>query len=304
MHTERLSKYISADKLFVDPVDLERDRQRDPEERKNHLIKLYGPRGGLWRDDLAGAISVKERQDNKFAIKDGAGRWWAVMNLLRQPRKELLCVVLNGTGDLEAFKSLNSGVHIPKGKMFMARGNDPKNTYEHRICNVLRQHDLTTVPGRGWRTVSINSVCFAYDLGVLYSTLTLAKRYWCEKTTLKGKIKYRRMDGYLLAGLAAFIFLYQKKREFDPNRLDHILGKIPLEETIDEARMFLPPKKEHARQWAVAICKTLVRQYNRGTRKTAKMNSDDIGKLQERVANHQNYSTIHRDVWEMRQVVR
>lgn len=302
--THRIAKYIKAEKLFVDPNDLELDNQRSPEERKEHLIKLYGPRGGLWKDELAGAITVKERPNGMYAIKDGGGRWWAVMNLLKEPKKELLCVLTERISDLEAFRALNAGVHIPNGKLFMAKGNDPKNRYENRVCNVLKENDYTTVPGRRYRTVSVKSVCFAYDLGVLNKTLSLAKEYWGTKVSKTGKKKHIRVDGYAIAALAGFLFTYNKNPDFSLDRLEHVLMRTPLEELLEGAKDRMPPRKEHARQWAVALCKELVHRYNLGTSKYPKIKMDEITKLQEKVMKHENYVPIHRDVWEMRKVVK
>lgn len=301
--THKIAKYIKAEKLFVDPNDLALDNQRSPEERSAHLIKLYGARGQHWRDELAGAITVKERKDGRYAIKDGGGRWWAVMNLLKEPRKELLCVVTDEVGDLEAFQRLNAGVHVPTGKIFMARGNDPKNRYEHRVCNVLKDLDYTTVPSRLHRTVGVKAVCFAYDLGVLNTTLSLAKKYWGSYSGRKGVIKYRRIDGYAIAALAGFLFIYSKKREFDRERFEHVLSKVPFDELLEGAKVRLPPRKEHARQWAVALCKELVYRYNLGLSKSPRLEMSEIARLQEKTMDHENH-LAHRDVWEMRNIVK
>lgn len=302
--TRKIAKYIRAEKLFVDPRDLELDNQRSPEERKEHLIKIYGARGQFWKDELASAITVKERPNGMYAIKDGGGRWWAVMNLLKDPKKELLCVITEKMNDLEAFTALNAGVHVPQGKIFMAKGNDPKNRYEHRVCNVLKDNDYTTVPGRAYRTVSVKSTCFAYDLGVLGKTLALAKEYWGTKVGMGGKKKHIRVDGYAIAALAGFLFLYGKLPEFSMERLEHVLLRVPFADLLEGARDRLPPRKEHARQWAVALCKELVHRYNLGLSKQPKIRMDEISKLQERVMKHENYNKIHEDVWEMRKVVR
>lgn len=300
----KIAKYIKAEKLFVDPHDLELDSQRSPEERKEHLTKLYGTKGQYWKDELAGAITVKERPNGMYAIKDGGGRWWAVMNLLKEPKKELLCVVTEDISDLEAFLALNAGVHISGGKVFMARGNNPKNRYEHRVCNVLKENDYTTVPGRKYRTVSVKAACFAYDLGVLNTTLALAKEYWGTKVSKAGKKKHIRVDGYAIAALAAFLFIYKKLPDFSLDRLEHVLMRVPFIELLEGAKDRLPPRKEHARQWAVALCKELVHRYNLGLAKLPKIRMDDITKLQEKLMKHENYVPIHRDVWEMRKVVK
>ncbi|HEY6021094.1 MAG TPA: hypothetical protein VIY48_14660, partial [Candidatus Paceibacterota bacterium] len=89
--TDKVAKFIPAEKLFIDPTDLEAETQRAPEERKEHLIKMYGARGQLWKDELAGAITVKERGHGMFSILDGGGRWWSVVNLLKDPKRKLLC---------------------------------------------------------------------------------------------------------------------------------------------------------------------------------------------------------------------
>lgn len=303
-NTRKIAKYLPAEKLFVDPDDLERDTQRSPEERKEHLIKLYGTRGQLWKDELAGAITVKERKNGLYAIKDGAGRWWAVMNLLKEPKKELLCVITEKTGDLEAFRALNAGVHISTGKIFMAKGNDPKNRYEHRVCTVLKENDYTTVPGRKYRTISVKAACFAYDLGFLNSTLALAKEYWGTRTSKAGKKTHVRVDGYAIAALAAFLFTYKRLPDFSLERLEHVLIRVPFTELLEGARDRLPPRKEHARQWAVALCKELVARYNLGLAKQPRLKMDDISKLQEKVMKHENYVSVHRDVWEMRKVIK
>lgn len=301
----KVGDYIKAEKLFIDPNDLQLDNQRSPEERKEHLTKLFGARGQYWKDDLAEAITVAERPNGMYAIKNGGGRWWAVMNLLKEPKKELLCVVMTEKiSDLEAFRALNAGMHVPNGKIFMAKGNDPKNRYEHRVCNVLKENDYTTVPGRQYRTVSVKAVCFAYDLGVLNKTLALAKEYWGTKVSKLGKKKHIRVDGYAIAALAAFLFTYNKNPAFSLNRLEHVLMRVPFDELLDGAKDRLPPRKEHARQWAVALCKELVHRYNLGLSKQPKIRMDDISKLQEKIMTHENYAAVHKDVWETRKIIK
>lgn len=302
--THKTAKFIAAEKLFVDPADLALDNQRHPEERKDSLVKLFGSRGQHWRDELAGAITVKERPNGLYAIKDGGGRWWAVMNLLREPRKELLCVIVpSKTNDLEAFSALNAGKHVAKGQLFMAKGNDPKNKYEHRVCTVLKDHEFTTVPARKWRTISTKAVCFSYDLGNLNTTLTIIKERWSIRLTKTGKKIHDRVDGYVIVGLSAFIFLYGNKPGFD-DRLNLILGRNSLKEILEGARELLPARKEHARQWGVAVCRQLIHLYNHGTSKVPKVNPEDILKIQKFSVKHENHVHIHRDVWEFRKVVK
>lgn len=302
--THKIAHYIKASKLFIDPNDLELDTQRHPEHRKKHLTDLFGAKGQLWKDELAGALTVKERPNGMYAIKDGGGRWWAVMNLLKEPNKELLCVVVETVSDLEAFRSLNAGVKVPDGKIFMAKSHDPKNTYEHRVGNVLRANNFTTVPGSTHKTVKVNHVCFSYDLGNLNTVLSIAKRYWGTKESKTGKVKHYRIEGSGIAGLAGFLFTYGKHKDFDMDRLEHVLARTSFAEIKEGARDFIPGHKEHQRQFGHAMAKELVRRYNLGLSKTPKLKMSDLIKVQEKLMNHKNYSSIHSAVWEMRPIMK
>lgn len=302
--TNKTARYIKAENLFIDPDDLERDTQRHPELRKTHLTNLYGARGQLWKDELAGALTVKPRNGKMFAIKDGGGRWWAVMNLLKDPKKELLCVVAERVNDLEAFSALNAGVKVPDGKIFMAKSHDPKNVYEHRVGNVLRDNDFTTVSGCGHRSLKVNHVCFAYDLGNLNTVLSMAKRFWGTKESKTGKIKRSRLQGSGIAGLSGFLFAYSKHPDLNMQRLEHVLANTSFEDLKSGARDFIPGHKEHQRQWGHAMAKELVRRYNLGLSKTPKLKMNELIKVQEKLMNHKNYSSIHSAVWEMRPIMK
>ena len=299
-NTHKIAKYIAAERLFIDSADLEVDTQRHPKEREAHLTKLYGAKGQLWNDELAGAITVKERKNGMFAIKDGGGRWWAVMNLLKEPKKELLCVIVESVTDLDAFRALNAEMKVPDGKIFMAKSHDPKNIYEHRVGNVLRDQDFTTVPGRGHRSLKVNHICFAYDLGVLHAALGIAKKFWGTKESKTGKIKRYRIEGSCLVGLAGFLATYSKDADFDKERFEHIIARISVDELKGDARDHIRDNKEHQRQWGRAIAKELVRRYNLGLTKSPKLQSSKLDQVQEKLAKHKNFSSIHTEVWEMR----
>ncbi len=297
------SLYIPARKLFVDPNDLAKDWQRDPIERRRHLEALYGPKGEKFSLEKAGALTVKDRHNGMYAIKDGGGRWWAVMNLLQKPEQELLCVIMEETGDLEAFTDLNSGMHVPNGKKFMAAGSDPENKYEYKICSLLKEFDLTTAPAHKHRSVKVNPVIFAHDLRVLKWTLKLATQHWQKK----GPRGIPRIEGIAIAGLAAFLFIYGD--DIDEGRLDKVLSRTSYDDIKSFARRWLPANKEHQRQWAQAIARELVTQYNmqlvahnKANRKTLpRLEESKIHSLQERIISHKHYP-LFAQVWEMRKL--
>lgn len=286
--------WIAARDLYVDPKDLELDQQRPPEERRGELIKLYGEQGERFSLEHCGALKVKERGRGKYAIKDGGGRWWAVMNLLNKPELKLPCVVMERTSDLDAFVVSQKVVRVPPGKVFMARGNDPKNAYEHRVSNVLKDLGFTTTPGKGPKTVKVNCAIFGYDLGVLRTALMISAQYWSQGEYV--------IEGLALSGLIGFLYTYKDDPKFKIERLHHILKGVDYEDLKESARQFLPRNKEHARQWGPAMAKELATRYNLSLSKQPRINIDDLAGLQAKVQGHEHYP-IFGQVWEMRKKV-
>lgn len=286
--------WIAAKDLYVDPRDLELDQQRHPEERRGELIRMYGEKGERFSLEHCGALKVKEKGRGRYSIKDGGGRWWAVMNLLNKPELKLPCLIMEKTSDLEAFVVAQKVVRVPAGKVFMARGNDPKNAYEHYVCNVLKELGFTTTPGRGPKTVKVNCAIFGYDLGVLRAALQIAARYWSRGEYV--------IEGLALSGLIGFLYTYKDDPKFKMERLHHILRGLDYEDLKDNARQFLPKNKEHARQWGVAMAKELATRYNLSLSKQPRINPDDLAELQARVQGHEHY-LIFGQVWEMRKKV-
>lgn len=298
------SLYLPAKKLFIDQEDLQNDWQRAPEARKAHLIRQYGEKGEKFNLAMAGAITVMDRHNGMYAIKDGGGRHWAVMNLLKKPDMELLCVIVDDKkiDDLDAFLALNSGLHVSGGKKFMALGADPENKYEHKICNVLKEFNLTTAPGAGWRSVKVNPVIFAHDLHLLRRVLTLVTKHWGQKK--------HRIEGIGICGLAGFLYIYDE--DIDENRLDHVLARTPYPEIKANAAFYLPKNKEHQRQYAKAIAKSLVDAYNAhlrgkkgngtGNQAVKPLDRDKLMDLQNKVHGMKNYE-IFSQVWEMRKAM-
>lgn len=283
--------WIQAKDLYIDKNDLELDQQRNPEERRGELIKAYGERGERFSLEHCGALKVKEKGRGKYSIKDGGGRWWTVMNLLKKPELKLPCVIMKKTSDLDAFVVAQKSVKVPPGKVFMARGNDPKNAYEHRVCTVLKDAGFTATPGRGPKSVNVNHAMFGYDLGVLRLALQIAGQYW-------GQGEYR-IEGLALAGLIGFLYTYKDTPGFKIERLHHVLKKVPYEELKESARQFLPRNKEHGRQWGNAMAKELVTEYNLSVSRIQRLELDELSKLQERIQGHEHFGAF-RSVWEFR----
>lgn len=286
--------WIAAKDLYVDPKDLELDQQRPPEERRRELIKLYGERGEKFSLEHCGALKVKQR-GKKYAIKDGGGRWWTVMNLLKKPDLKLPCLIMEKTSDLEAFVVAQASIKVPNGKVFMARGNEPKNAYEHRVCTILKEWGFTTTPGKGAKSLGVYHVIFGYDLGVLRLTLQIASQYW-------GQGEYK-IEGLALSGLIVFLYIYKDGPGFRIDRLHHILKNVEYDDLKESARQFLPKNKEHGRQWGNAMAKELVTQYNLSVRKIERLNLDKLSTLEEKVHGHEHFA-IFRNVWEFRKVVK
>lgn len=282
--------WIAAKDLFVDPKDLLLDQQRLPDERRGELTKTYGEKGERFSLEHCGALKVKER-GRKYAIKDGGGRWWAVMNLLKKPELKLPCVVMERTSDLDAFVIAQKSVKVPNGKVFMAKGNDPKNAYEHRVCNILKEMGFTATPGKGSKSINVNHAMFGYDLGVLRLALQIASQYW-------GQGEYK-IEGLALAGLIGFLYTYKDGDGFRIERLHRILKKVDYEDLKERARDFLPKNKEHGRQWGNAMAKELVTEYNLSVSKIQRLDLDELSKIQEKIQGHEHFS-VFKSVWEFR----
>lgn len=287
--------WLAAKDLYVDPKDLLLDQQRLPEERRSELIKAYGEKGEKFSLEHCGALKVKERGRGKYAIKDGGGRWWAVMNLLKKPDLKLPCVIMEKTSDLDAFVTAQKTVKVPSGKVFMARGNDPKNSYEHRVSNILKEMGFTATPGKGPKSINVNHAMFGYDLGVLRLALQIAGQYW-------GQGEYK-IEGLALAGLIGFLYTYKDTDGFSIERLHRILKKVDYEDLKERARQFLPKNKEHGRQWGNAMAKELVTEYNLSVSKVQRLNLDELPRLEEKIQGHEHFPAF-KSVWEFRKVIK
>ena len=57
-------EWIRADKLFVDPDDIEVDRQRKPEERGAALVKKFGAKGERFSLEHCGTLKGKRRSND------------------------------------------------------------------------------------------------------------------------------------------------------------------------------------------------------------------------------------------------
>lgn len=284
------SVMISARKLFLDPDDVKAGRQRDPLDRLLWLAKKFGEDGEKFHPDKFGTVVVKARPNGRYAIKEGGGRHYAVMHLLKQPDLEIPCQIVKGD-DLEIFEGQNDRVLVPKGLLYWGRGMEPRNKLEYGLCEILREtrEGFTTVPGKR-NSVNVNHAIFAYDLGVLGKVVTYADRFDWRKPS--------GLEGIGMTGLAGFFFLYPVH---DATRLETVLSAASYEEIKDASRQFLPKNKEHGRQKSVAITKELVTRYNL-TRSVVKLNSDLIPTLQEKVQHLPRFKFFV-DVWEMRKVI-
>jgi len=305
-------KLISVNKLIV---DLTEEAQRDAILRLKKLIKQFGENGEKFDMQRCGVLTVVRRSNGTYQVVDGAGRLFAIKELLKNNSLKVYCLILRDTGaqvEKQAFCDAKTGVvPLANGHLFMTQGymeDTADNNYsvQRQIVNVLNKMNYTTAPGHGIKTLTLSAVVFAGRLGYLQEAYDIANRLWFQETLGNSA---KKVEGTALSALAAFLYTYKNdmtKKAWE--RLEKRLGKLDFKKLKATAqsknKRNIDAGLDQSRDESRALAEYMVKIHNSHLPEgMSRLSSSNLHKIQKDFAHEQDWVWSYmNDAWRLKEV--